>query len=99
MGSFDEEEKERQKLESRIESFKESRRDKGAFGAWRGLSLVGSLGFMVAVSLISGLMLGVYLDRRFGTKPWLTLTGLVLGLAAAGKSSYELIRSAIEKRD
>jgi len=40
-----------------------------------------SLGTMFAASLLLGIGAGYWLDGRFGTSPWLTLTGLILGLA------------------
>ena len=49
----------------------------------RELAFYASLGFSVALSIFIGLALGVYLDRKvFGTTPWLTLIGLLLGIVA-----------------
>lgn len=45
-----------------------------------------SLGFSVALSIVIGLAIGVYLDRRWGTSPWLTLVFLLLGVAAGFKN-------------
>lgn len=49
----------------------------------RELASFSSLGLTVAFSIFIGLFLGVYLDRRFGTNPWLTMIGLGFGIAAA----------------
>ena len=46
------------------------------------LAYYSSLGLSVSLSIFIGLAIGVYLDRRFGTHPWLTLIFLVLGIAA-----------------
>jgi len=46
------------------------------------LAYYSSLGFSVALSIFIGLGLGVYLDRHFETRPWLTFIGLGLGIAA-----------------
>jgi ATP synthase protein I len=48
----------------------------------RELAFFSSLGFSVALSIFIGLGIGVYLDRRFDTTPWLTLIFLGLGIAA-----------------
>lgn len=48
----------------------------------RELAYFSSLGFQVALSIFIGLFAGVYLDRRFDTVPWLTLVGLLMGIAA-----------------
>jgi F0F1-type ATP synthase assembly protein I len=34
------------------------------------------------VSVVAGLLLGDYLDRRLGSSPWLTLGLVLLGMAA-----------------
>ena len=44
------------------------------------------MGFSVALSIFIGLFAGVYLDGKFDTKPWLTLIGLGLGIAAGFKN-------------
>lgn len=59
----------------------------------RELAYYGSLGLSVSLSIFIGLALGVYLDRKFDTHPWLTLICLVLGIAAG----YRNIGLAIKK--
>ena len=62
--------------------------------AFREFAYYSSLGFQVALSIVLGLALGVYLDRQvFATTPWLTLIGLGLGIAAG----YRNIGLAIRK--
>ena len=46
------------------------------------LAYYSSIGLSIALSIFIGLGIGVYLDRRFGTNPWLTLIFLGLGIAA-----------------
>ena len=47
--------------------------------------------FSLFAAVVTGLLAGWLLDRWLGTKPWLLVTGLILG-AAAG--FYELIRTS-----
>jgi ATP synthase protein I len=47
--------------------------------------------FSLFAAVVSGLLAGWLLDRWLGTKPWLLVTGVILG-AAAG--FYELIRTS-----
>jgi len=62
--------------------------------AWiRELAYYSSLGFSVALSIFIGLGIGVYLDTRFDTSPWLMLVFLGLGIVAA----YRNIGLAIKK--
>jgi ATP synthase protein I len=46
--------------------------------------------FSLFAAVVSGLLVGWLLDRWLGTRPWLLVTGVILG-AAAG--FYELIRA------
>lgn len=61
--------------------------------AIRELAYYSSLGLQVALSIFIGLFLGVFLDGRMGSAPWLTLTGLGLGILAG----YRNIGLAIRK--
>jgi ATP synthase protein I len=47
--------------------------------------------FSLFAAVVAGLLLGWLLDRWLGTRPWLLVTGLVLG-AAAGL--YEFVRTS-----
>ncbi|MDJ0782480.1 MAG: AtpZ/AtpI family protein [Desulfosarcinaceae bacterium] len=57
------------------------------------LAFFSSIGLSVALSIFIGLAIGVYLDRRFATSPWLTLLFLVFGILAG----YRNIGLAIKK--
>jgi len=59
----------------------------------RDLAYYSSLGFSVSLSIFIGLGIGVYLDKRFDTSPWLTLVFLGFGIAAG----YRNIGLAIKK--
>ncbi len=60
--------------------------------AFRELAFYSSLGFAVALSIFIGLAIGVYLDRRWSTQPWLTLIGLGLGIVAGFRNIALAIR-------
>ena len=59
----------------------------------RELAYYSSIGFSVALSIFIGLGIGVWLDRKFNTSPWLMLIFLGLGIAAG----YRNIGLAIKK--
>lgn len=59
----------------------------------RDLGYFSTIGLSVALSIFIGLGIGVYLDRRWNTSPWLTIIFLVLGIAAG----YRNIGLAIKK--
>jgi len=59
---------------------------------FRELAYYSSLGFSVSLSIFIGLAIGVYLDRKFDTSPWLTLIFLVFGIAAGFRNIALVIK-------
>lgn len=56
----------------------------------------------IAVPVIGMTMLGIYVDTHYGTKPWLTLTGTVVGFVLAGllvKRQIKAVSGEGEKTD
>ncbi len=51
-----------------------------------------SLGIAMVVATFMGLYIGVYLDDKFSTKPWLTIIFLILGIMAGFRNIYTLIK-------
>ena len=56
---------------------------KETYRSFRELAYYSSLGITVALSIFIGLGVGVWLDGKFDTSPWLTLIFLGFGIAAA----------------
>ncbi|SKA79887.1 AtpZ/AtpI family protein [Desulfobaculum bizertense] len=50
---------------------------------------IGSIGMQLVVSTFVGLGMGYYLDKWLGTKPWMLIIFLILGIAAGFKNVYE----------
>ncbi|GAB4203818.1 MAG: hypothetical protein OHK0013_18250 [Sandaracinaceae bacterium] len=59
------------------------------FGKGQRLALVGT---ELTVSILIGLFGGHWLDGRLGSRPWLTLLGLLLGVAAGFNSLLRVAR-------
>ncbi len=53
---------------------------------------VSAIGFQFVFSIAIGALGGSWLDRRFGTEPWLLLAGVVLGAVAAYRDLIRLSR-------
>ncbi len=57
-------------------------------GILKGLALLASMGISMVVSTFIGLLIGIYLDRAFSTKPWFTIIFLIFGIAAGFRNIY-----------
>lgn len=51
---------------------------------WRALALAWELGYIIALPLILWLLLGRWIDQRFGTHPWATLASILFALLTTG---------------
>ena len=59
-----------------------------------------SAGTQYAASIIVCLLIGWWLDSKFGTSPWLVVTGVILGAVSGFYSLYRtLISGSGSKRD
>jgi ATP synthase protein I len=59
---------------------------------WRAAALLGSIGSVMALSVFAGFGIGYLLDKHFGTEPWLSVVGLLLGIAAGFREAFRIIR-------
>ena len=62
------------------------------WGFLKGLGLLTTLGITLVVSTFVGLLIGVYLDRFFSTKPLLTIVFLILGIIAGIRNIFVVTR-------
>ncbi len=51
-----------------------------------------TIGIEMGVTLAIGILIGWYLDRLFGTKPWLTIIFTLFGIAAGFRNLIRLAR-------
>lgn len=59
------------------------------------LQFVG-IGWYVATCIVAGGVGGLWLDRRLGLSPLLTLVGIALGLLVAGFGMYRMLMAVLE---
>ena len=57
-----------------------------------------SIGIFLAVSIMGGLGIGLWLDSIWGTKPLIMLIGLFLGISIGVYSTYQTIAPMINKK-
>jgi ATP synthase protein I len=63
---------------------------------YRKIAAISSLGLMLPSSIAVGLFFGYYLDKFFGTDPWLLLVFLLLGIFSG---FYSLLRGLNKFKD
>mgnify|MGYP001568115122 FL=1 len=67
-------------------------------GGWQFVSVAGQVGFDIALPMVLGLVVGVKLDERWGTRPNATLILFGLGLVISCASLIRIVRDALRRR-
>jgi ATP synthase protein I len=66
------------------------------------IQIVGSysyVGIFFGVAVCLGLLGGRWLDHRWHTEPWLTLLGVLIGVAAGFRELYRLSKKALREEE
>ena len=59
--------------------------------------MASTIGYQVAFAPFIGIGIGIYLDSKFGTLPYLTLLFLVLGIFAGARNYYRFAKQQQEQ--
>ena len=65
---------------------------------WQAAMRLIGLGWFVGICIFGGVWGGLWLDGKLGTKPWLTIAGLMVGLVVAFYGVYRMIVPNIDKK-
>lgn len=71
----------------------------GEKGTWKALGELSGIGITLVLATVIGLAAGYYADRWLGTKPWLTLLGLGLGIVAGFVNLFRSVKRAERELD
>lgn len=63
--------------------------DKGFF---KRLAIISTMGVSMVLATFIGLYIGIYLDSKFSTTPWLTIIFLIFGIIAGYRNIYILMK-------
>jgi len=69
---------------------------------WRGIGSFGTIGLQIVLCIAVGFLGGQWLDKKFGTAPYLEWMGFVFGLAAAINSvmhAHREMKALAEKEE
>lgn len=64
---------------------------------WGPLALVSQLGLTMVGSILLGLVVGLWIDAHFGTRPWGTLALSLLGIVVGTVGVYRLVTTSIQE--
>lgn len=58
-----------------------------------------TLGLTMVFATLIGLAIGLYLDKKLNTSPWLTILFLIIGIAAGFNKAIQVAIKAAKKRE
>lgn len=61
-------------------------------GFFKRLAIISTMGISMVLATFIGLYIGVYLDSKFSTTPWLTIVFLIFGIIAGFRNVFILMR-------
>jgi ATP synthase protein I len=59
------------------------------------MAYASSIGISMVVSIFGALYLGIWLDRKFGTDPCLTMLFLLMGVVSGFRNIYVMIKRSL----
>jgi ATP synthase protein I len=56
------------------------------------------VGFYVGICIVGGTLAGLWLDGKLGTRPWLMIGGLLLGVVVAFYGLYRMLKPLMNNK-
>ena len=73
--------------------------DESKYSALRSAGMLLAIPTLLIVAPLVGGAIGVWLDRRLKSSPWLLILGLILGFVAAGRETFQIYRRYQEQEE
>lgn len=54
--------------------------------------IYGAVGIQFVAAIAAGMWIGGYLDQRFGTTPWLGVTGILIGMVGGFWNLFRILK-------
>ena len=68
-------------------------------GLLRSIAMLSTLGFTMVIATMIGLAIGVWLDSKLNTSPWLTIIFLLIGIAAGFNKVIQVAIKEAKKKE
>ncbi len=69
---------------------------------WQALSLLGQLGYVIAIPLVILALIGRYIDKKYDASPWFLIAGMFLALIISTfwvyKKTAEIMKEATDDK-
>ena len=65
---------------------------------WQSALRVLGMGWYVVIAILLGILGGLWVDGKLGTKPLFTIIGLIIGIAAAVYGVYQMFLPFIKNK-
>lgn len=72
------------------------KKEEDKYQQYKQIGLLTTIPFMLAAGPILGYLIGSFLDKKFGTEPYLMILFITFGFIASGKQVYNIIVRAIK---
>lgn len=66
---------------------------------WKYLTIVGQIGFTIAIPIVILALTGRYFDERLGTSPWFLISAVVLSLIISSIILYSRVLKTLQAMD
>lgn len=66
---------------------------------WKYLTIVGQIGFIIAIPVVILALAGRYLDEKFETSPWFLISAVVLSIIISSVILYSRVIKTLQLMD